>query len=198
LEKTTYDVMINSDDLSDTIIETRIEGLHICPSNTALAGAEVELVTVDDRELILKRAIKKVSSNYDYVFIDCPPSLGLLTLNALTSANSVLIPVQCEYYALEGLSELMNTVKLVKQYLNPKLFVEGAVLTMYDSRTNLSVQVADEVRKYFKDKVYDSVIPKNVRLSEAPSFGLPIYLYDPKSRGSDYYIKLSKEFIKKS
>lgn len=198
LNKTTYDVIINGAPFKEAIIETRVKGLSICPSNTSLAGAEVELVSISNRELILKKAVGDIVDEYDYIFIDCPPSLGLLTLNALTSADSILIPVQCEYYALEGLSELMNTVKLVKQYLNPKLYVEGAVLTMFDARTNLSIQVADEVKKYFKERVYRSVIPKNVRLSEAPSFGLPIYLYDSKSKGSDYYQQLSKEVIEKS
>ena len=160
-----------------------------------MAGAEVELVSAISREVKLKNALKKITNKYDYIFIDCPPSLGLLTLNALTAADSLLIPIQCEYYALEGLSQLMNTVHLVQKHLNPELTIEGVVLTMFDARTNLSIQVVDEVKNHFKDKVFTSIIPRNVRLSEAPSFGQPVITYDPKSKGAEMYLELAKEVI---
>jgi chromosome partitioning protein len=179
----------------NTLTNTAIEHLKLSPSNIQLAGAEVELVSVMSRETRLKSSISKISEGYDYIIIDCPPSLGLLTLNALTAANTILVPIQCEYYALEGLSQLMNTVKLVQRHLNPQLDVEGVVLTMFDARTNLSIQVVDEVKKYFRNKVYRTVIPRNVRLSEAPSYGLPIILYDPKSKGAECYLELAEEVI---
>jgi chromosome partitioning protein len=195
ITKSIYDVLINDEKLSNTTLQTKIEKLKLSPSNIQLAGAEVELVSVMSRETRLKNAISEIKDEYDYILIDCPPSLGLLTLNALTAANTILVPIQCEYYALEGLSQLMNTVKLVQKHLNPQLDVEGVVLTMFDARTNLSIQVVEEVKKYFRNKVYRTVIPRNVRLSEAPSFGLPIILYDPKSKGAECYLELAEEVI---
>lgn len=190
-----YDVIVNNVPLSKTIVSTEINNLAIVPATIQLAGAEVELVSAISREIKLKKALETEKSNYDYIFIDCPPSLGLLTLNALTAADSILIPIQCEYYALEGLSQLMNTVQLVQKHLNPNLEIEGAVLTMFDARTNLSIQVVEEVKNYFKNKVFTSIIPRNVRLSEAPSFGQPIILYDAKSKGAEMYMELAKEVI---
>jgi len=168
------------------------------PVNIELAGAEVELVSSISRETRLKSALEPVRNDYDFILIDCPPSLGLLTLNSLTAADKILVPIQCEYYALEGLSQLMETVKLVQKHLNKNLDVEGVVLTMFDARTNLSIQVVEEVKKYFKNKVYRTIIPRNVRLSEAPSFGLPIILYDPKSKGAECYLELADEVIEYS
>ncbi len=190
-----YDGIINEQSLHEIVIPTVQENLFLCPSSMNLAGAEVELVSLLSRESRLKNAIDEVADQYDYVFIDCPPSLGLLTLNALTAANTVLVPIQCEYFALEGLSQLMETVRLVQKHLNKHLSVEGVVLTMFDSRTNLSVEVAEEVRKHFTNRVYQTLIPRNVRLSEAPSFGLPIVLYDASSKGAEAYLKLADEFI---
>ncbi len=195
VEKSTYDIIINNEEIKDVNIDTPIENMKICPSNIELAGAEVELVSVISRETRLKTALEKEKEIYDYIIIDCPPSLGLLTINALTAADTVLVPIQCEYYALEGLSQLMDTVKIVKRHLNTSLEVEGVVLTMFDARTNLSIQVVEEVKKYFGNKVYRSIIPRNVRLSEAPSFGLPIILYDSKSKGSECYMELAEEVI---
>lgn len=197
IEKATYDVLINNTTVTDCIIPTGTDNLSIMPSNIELAGAEVELVSIMAREQVLKRALNSVLSEFDYVIIDCPPSLGLLTLNALTAANTLLVPIQCEYYALEGLSQLMNTVKLVRMHLNPDLEVEGVVLTMFDARTNLSAQVVGEVKKFFKNKVYDTIIPRSIRLGEAPSFGLPITQYDPKSTGAVAYCKLAEELLNK-
>ncbi|MFZ7102977.1 MAG: ParA family protein [Peptococcaceae bacterium] len=190
-----YDVIVNNVPVSKVIIPTEINNLSIVPATIQLAGAEVELVSAISREIKLKKALEPVKGQFDYIFIDCPPSLGLLTLNALTAADSILIPIQCEYYALEGLSQLMNTVQLVQKHLNQNLTIEGAVLTMFDARTNLSIQVVDEVKNYFQSKVFTSIIPRNVRLSEAPSFGQPIILYDPKSKGSEMYMELAKEVI---
>ncbi|MFO7636640.1 MAG: AAA family ATPase [Clostridia bacterium] len=190
-----YEVLINELDMNTAIRETMMENLHICPANIHLAGAEIELVNQMTREARLKAAIRNIKTPYDYILIDCPPSLGLLTLNSLTAADTVLVPIQCEYYALEGLSQLMKTISLVKKHLNPDLEVEGVVLTMYDPRTNLSLQVVDEVKKYFNDKVYGTIIPRNVRLSEAPSHGIPIILYDKMSKGAESYINLAKEVI---
>lgn len=195
IEKSTYDIIINDEEIERALIKTVIENLFICPSNINLVGAEVELVSVISRETRLKTALRDIKEKYDFILIDCPPSLGLLTLNALTAADTILVPIQCEYYALEGLSQLMNTVKLVQKHLNPSLDVEGVVLTMFDARTNLSIQVVEDVKKYFKNKVYRTVIPRNVRLSEAPSFGLPIILYDPKSKGAECYLELAQEVI---
>ncbi|MCR4436521.1 MAG: AAA family ATPase [Clostridiales bacterium] len=196
--KSIYDVLINDESIKNTIIDTPIENLKLSPSNIQLAGAEVELVSVISRETRMKAAIAEIVEDFNFIIMDCPPSLGLLTINSLTAANTILVPIQCEYYALEGLSQLMNTVKLVQKHLNPTLDVEGVVLTMFDARTNLSIQVVDEVKKYFKNKVYRTIIPRNVRLSEAPSYGLPIILYDPKSRGAECYMDLAEEVIEYS
>ena len=193
-----YDVIINEVPIENTYLQTKIDNLVISPSNIQLAGAEVELVSVISRETRLKYAIEPVRNNFDFIIIDCPPSLGLLTVNALTSADTILVPIQCEYYALEGLSQLMNTVKIVQKHLNPSLKVEGVVLTMFDARTNLSIQVVEEVKKYFGNKVYRTIIPRNVRLSEAPSYGLPIILYDSKSKGAECYMELAGEVIEYS
>lgn len=196
VEKSLYDVLINEEPVAGTLQDTVEKNLKICPSNMNLAGAEVELVSQMSREHRLKEQLEEIKDKFDYIFIDCPPSLGLITLNSFTAADSVLIPVQCEYYALEGLGQLLNTINLVKKHLNKSLEIEGALLTMYDIRTNLSNQVVKEVKKYFDDKVYKTVIPRNVRLSEAPSFGMPITMYDPKSKGARSYEKLAKEFLK--
>lgn len=195
IEKSIYEVLINDVKIENALMKTAIENLYICPSNIQLVGAEVELVSVISRETRMKVSIEDIRSKYDYILIDCPPSLGLLTLNALTASDTILVPIQCEYYALEGLSQLMNTVKLVQRHLNPALDVEGVVLTMFDARTNLSIQVVEDVKKHFRNKVYRTVIPRNVRLSEAPSFGLPIILYDPKSKGAECYLDLAQEVI---
>ena len=197
VQHSTYDVIINRVPVGNALIPTGTALLHILPSQIALAGAEVELVAMMAREQVLKRALEGIRKDFDYIFIDCPPSLGLLTLNALTAADTLLVPIQCEFYALEGLSQLMNTVKLVRMHLNPSLDVEGVVLTMYDARTNLSSQVVTEVKKFFKNKVYETIIPRSVRLGEAPSFGLPITAYDPKSVGAIAYMKLAQELLEK-
>ena len=197
-EKSVYDVLVDDIKIEDAIKPTMVKNLHICASNIDLAGAEIELVSLVSRENRLKNAIDRMETNYDYVFIDCPPSLGLITLNAFTAADSVIVPIQCEYYALEGLGQLVNSIKLVKKHLNPDLEIEGVLLTMYDSRTRLSSQVAEEVSKYFGERVFDTVIPRNIRLSEAPSHGLPISMYDPLSKGARTYKKLAKELINKN
>ena len=196
IDKSIYDVIINEVSLDEAVKDSNIKKLKVCPSNINLAGAEVELVSLMSREHRLKERIDEVRDRYDYILIDCPPSLGLITLNAFTASDSVLIPVQCEYYALEGLGQLINTINLVKKHLNKTLEIEGAILTMYDIRTNLSNQVVKEVKKYFDNKVYKTVIPRNVRLSEAPSYGMPITTYDPKSKGAKSYERLAKEFLK--
>lgn len=190
-----YNVLVEDTDVSIVIQKTATENLDVLPATIQLAGAEIELVPTISREVRLKRALQPIRDQYDYIIIDCPPSLGLLTINALTAADSVIIPVQCEYYALEGLSQLLNTVRLVQKHLNKDLMIQGVLLTMLDARTNLGIQVIDEVKKYFRDKVYRSIIPRNVRLSEAPSHGKPIMLYDAKSRGAEVYIDLAKEVI---
>ena len=195
LESSIYDVFINDLPLSDAVRPTMLDTLRLVPANIELAGAEVELVTRMAREQVLKNALAAVRGAYDFVFIDCPPSLGLLTLNALNAADTLLVPIQCEFYALEGLSQLMNTVRLVRRNLNPALDVEGVVLTMFDSRTNLSVQVVEEVKKFFRNKVYETIIPRSVRLSEAPSFGLPIIRYAPRSSGAAAYEALARELM---
>ncbi len=195
-DKSIYNVLVEDLDISETIQNTMIKKLDVCPANINLAGAEIELVSMVSRETRLKDAIEKIRDEYDYIFIDCPPSLGLITLNSFTASDSVLVPIQCEYYALEGLGQLVNTIKLVQKHLNKELEIEGVVLTMFDSRTNLSTQVAQEVEKYFSNKVFQTVIPRNIRLSEAPSHGLPISLYDPDSKGAETYKKLAKELIK--
>ncbi|HHU31787.1 MAG: ParA family protein [Zhaonellaceae bacterium] len=195
LEHCIYDVLINGISLKSIKMDTAIENLDLIPATIQLAGAEIELVSAVSRELKLRKALTKEKDLYDYVILDCPPSLGLLTLNALTAADSILIPIQCEYYALEGLGQLMNTIQLVQKHLNPGLALEGVLLTMFDARTNLSIQVVEEVKAYFKNKVFATIIPRNVRLSEAPSHGKPIITYDPKSRGAEVYQDLAKEVI---
>ncbi len=196
VELSFYDVLIGETEIEETLQDTIIKNFKICPSNISLAGAEVQLVPMMSREQRLKTKLDKVKDKYDYILIDCPPSLGLITLNAFTASDSVLIPIQCEYFALEGLGQLLNTVNLVKKHLNKNLDIEGALLTMYDARTNLSNQVVKEVKKYFENKVYKTVIPRNVRLSEAPSYGMPITVYDPKSKGAKAYEKFAKELLK--
>ena len=190
-----YDILINGINAQIAVLSTMIDTLDIIPANINLVGAEIELVAKIAREQILKRALVNIRDKYDFIFMDCPPSLGLITLNALTAADKILVPIQCEYYALEGLSQLINTIKLVKSNLNPDLEVEGVVLTMFDGRTNLSIQVADEVKKYFKNKVYRTIIPRNVRLGEAPSFGLPVIKYDTACLGTQCYNELADEVI---
>ena len=196
VELSVYDILIGDTEFDETLQETAIKNLKVCPSNISLAGAEVQLVSMMSREQRLKTKLDKIKDQYDYILIDCPPSLGLVTLNAFTASDSVLIPVQCEYFALEGLGQLLNTVNLVKKHLNKNLEIEGALLTMYDARTNLSNQVVKEIKKYFEDKVYKTVIPRNVRLSEAPSYGMPITVYDPRSKGAKAYEKFAKELLK--
>lgn len=196
IELSVYDILVGDTEFDQTVQESAIKNLKVCPSNISLAGAEVELVSMLSREQRLKTKLDVVKDQYDYILIDCPPSLGLITLNAFTASDSVLIPVQCEYFALEGLGQLLNTVNLVKKHLNKNLEIEGALLTMYDARTNLSNQVVKEVKKYFENKVYKTVIPRNVRLSEAPSYGMPISLYDPRSKGAKAYEKFTKELLK--
>lgn len=188
-----YDVLVDDVDVNDTIKQSKVENLSIVPATISLAGAEIELVPTISREVRLKKALEKVKDEFDYIIIDCPPSLGLLTINALTASDAVVIPVQCEYYALEGLSQLLSTVRLVQKHLNHDLMIDGVLLTMLDARTNLGIQVIEEVKKYFQDKVYRTIIPRNVRLSEAPSHGEPIIIYDAKSRGAEVYLELAKE-----
>ncbi|TEB04147.1 Sporulation initiation inhibitor protein Soj [Pelotomaculum schinkii] len=195
IELCIYDVLINGVPAREVIVPCAVEKLYLIPATIELAGAEVELVGVADREKILKKALGEIKEDYDYIFIDCPPSLGMLTLNALTAADSVLIPIQCEYYALEGLGQLMNTIQMVQQQLNPDLVLEGVLLTMFDGRTNLAIQVVDEIKKHFREKVYRSIVPRNVRLSEAPSHGKPVMVYDRRSRGSEAYQELAKEVM---
>jgi len=195
-EFSVYDVLVGEIEFEKTLQDTNVKNLKVCPSNINLAGAEVELVSMMSREHRLKEGLEQVKDKFDYIIIDCPPSLGLITLNAFTASDSVLIPVQCEYYALEGLGQLLNTINLVRKHLNKNLQIEGAVLTMYDVRTNLSNQVVKEVKRYFENKVYKTVIPRNVKLSEAPSYGMPITIYDPKSKGAKCYEKLVREILK--
>lgn len=195
-DKTIYHVLIKKADLEDVVRGTEIAGLDLIPSNIQLAGAEIELVNTMSRETHLKRAVQDIAKKYDYIFFDCPPSMGLLTINALTASDSVLVPLQCEYYALEGLSHLLETIKLVQASLNPKLQIEGLVLTLFDSRNKICRQVVAEAQKHFPKLVYKSIIPRNVRLSEAPSHGMPAVSYDPTSTGSKAYMALAKEIIK--
>lgn len=192
-----YNVLIEGLPVIDVTIKTKWAKLDIVPATIQLAGAEIELVSLTAREYRLKEAIAEVKGEYDYIIIDCPPSLGLLTLNAMNAADGVIIPIQCEYYALEGLGQLMNTITLVRKHLNSSLKIEGVVLTMYDTRTNLSEQVAEEVRNYFQQYVYKTIIPRNVRLSEAPSYGQHILEYDPKSRGAELHLSLAREVLKR-
>ena len=198
VKKSVYNVLIEEEEVKDNVLDTELENLWLLPANIDLAGAEVELVYKKSREKVLKGALEKISRNYDYVLIDCPPSLGLITINALAAADSVIIPIQSEYYALEGLSQLMNTISLVRQHLNKNLKVEGVVLTMYDGRSLISKQIAAEIKKYFTKKLYEIVIPRNIRLSEAPSHGKPILLHDPKCMGARAYNALTEEFMKKT
>lgn len=193
-----YDMLINRLQPQQVITQTRVNGLHLIPATIQLAGAEVELVNQENRESALKKALEPIRDSYDYIIIDCPPSLGLLTLNALVAADSVMIPLQCEYYALEGLSQLMDTIQLIRKRLNPRLKVEGIVFTMFDGRTNLAIQVVDEVKKHFRKEVYRTVIPRNIRLSEAPSHGKPIMLYDPRSKGAEVYAELAREVLERA
>ena len=193
--KSIYQVLIDELDPAQAIVESCCPGLFLLPASIELAGAEIELVGLPGRESMLKKALAGVSQGYDYVLIDCPPSLGLLTLNAMTAAHSVLVPIQCEYYALEGVGQLMNTLNLVRRRMNPGLQVEGVLLTMLDGRTNLGIQVVQEVKKYFKDRVFSTIVPRNVRLGEAPSHGLPIHLYDPRSSGAEAYMDLAVELV---
>lgn len=198
LKKSVYNVLIEEEEVKDNILPTEIERLDILPSNIDLAGAEVELVYKKNREKVLKFALDKWKDNYDYILLDCPPSLGLITINALAASDCVIIPIQSEYYALEGLSQLMNTISLVRQHLNKSLKVEGVVLTMYDGRSLISKQIAEEIRKYFTKKLYEIVIPRNIRLSEAPSHGKPIMLHDSKCTGARAYAALTEEFLQKT
>ncbi|WP_142658653.1 ParA family protein [Enterococcus faecium] len=193
--KDIYDVLVNELPIDEATLITEHENLSIVPATLRLAGAEIELTSMMARESRLKGSLAEVSSQYDYILIDCPPSLGHLTINSFTASDSILIPVQCEYYALEGLSQLLNTVRLVQKHFNPELEIEGVLLTMYDARTNLGNEVVEEVRKYFREKVYETIIPRNIRLSEAPSHGKPIIDYDPRSRGAEVYQALAKEVV---
>lgn len=196
LDNTSYELLVDSSvNPQKVIMHTNVENLDIIPASVNLAGAELEMVQVEGRERQLKKALDKVKSKYDYIFIDCPPSLGLLTINSLTAVDSVLIPIQCEFYALEGVSQLMSTIELVKKGFNPNLQIQGVILSMFDGRTNLSIQVVEEVKKYFKNKVYTTVIPRNVRLAEAPSYGMPITEYDPASKGAEAYREFAEEFL---
>lgn len=195
LENTIYELILGECSVKDCIIPEVISGVSVLPSNVNLAAAEIELIGVEKKEFILKKEIDWVKDNYDFIIIDCPPSLSMLTINAMTTADTVLVPIQCEYYALEGLSQLIHTVNLVKERLNPDLDMEGVVFTMYDSRTNLSLQVVENVKNHLKQKVYKTIIPRNIRLAEAPSYGTPIHLYDPKSAGAESYMLLAEEVI---
>ena len=195
VKKCIYDALINEVPMADTLKHTAYENLDVIPATIQLAGAEIELVSLMNREGRLKNALERIKHDYDYVIIDCPPSLGLLTINALTAASSVMIPVQCEFYALEGITMLMNTIQLVQRNLNPALKLEGVVMTMFDSRTNLAQDVVEEVKKYFKTKMYKTIVPRNVRLSEAPSHGMPVIDYDSKSKGAQVYMDLAQEVI---
>ena len=198
LDYTVYDLLVEDDfDTELAILQTSVDGLDIIPASVDLAGAEIELVQIEGRERRLKKSIDKVRDRYDYIFIDCPPSLGLLTINSLTAVESVLIPIQCEFYALEGVSQLVSTIDLVKKSLNKDLEIEGVILSMFDGRTNLSVQVVQEVKKYFGSKVYSTVIPRNIRLAEAPSYGMAITEYDPKSKGAEAYLEFAEEFLER-
>lgn len=193
-----YDVLTGDAEANAAVMETAVRGLSLLPSDIALAGAEIELVAMDERETRMRDALAPLRDTYEYIFIDCPPSLGLLTLNALTAADSVIIPIQCEYYALEGVGQLVNTLNLVRKRLNPSLDVEGVVLTMLDGRTNLGIQVVGEVKRHFKGKVFGAIVPRNVRLSEAPSHGKPIHLYDAKCPGAEAYFALADELMERN
>ena len=195
VENTLYELLLGEAEAKDTIVKDVVENVDLIPSNVNLSGAEIELIGVDEKEYIMKKIIDKVRRKYDYIIMDCPPSLNMLTINALTAANSVLVPIQCEYYALEGLSQLIHTIELVKERLNKKLVMEGVVFTMYDARTNLSLQVVENVKENLQQNIYKTIIPRNIRLAEAPSYGMPINLYDPKSTGASAYQRLADEVM---
>ncbi|MBQ2101752.1 MAG: ParA family protein [Lachnospiraceae bacterium] len=196
IEHTIYELMLSESTIGQCVIKDVVKNVSIIPSNVNLAAAEIELIGKEEREFILKKAVDTIKNDFDYIIIDCPPSLNTLTINAMTTADSVLVPIQCEFYALEGLSQLIHTINLVRERLNPVLDIEGVVFTMYDARTNLSAQVVDNVKNNLKQKIYETLIPRNVRLAEAPSYGMPITLYDPKSAGAEAYLKLAEEVIK--
>ena len=197
IEKTVYDMIIGESDIEEVLQNEAMENLDVLPTNIDLSAAEIELIDVENKEFIVRNSIQKIRDNYDFVIIDCPPSLSMLTINAMTTADSVLVPIQCEYYALEGLSQLIHTVELVKDRLNPDLEIEGVVFTMYDARTNLSLQVVENVKDNLQQNIYKTIIPRNIRLAEAPSYGMPINQYDPKSAGSESYMRLADEVISK-
>ena len=197
VEKTVYDLKIGNIGIEECIYEEVIENLDVLPSNIDLSAAEIELIGVDNKEYILRDEVNKVKEKYDFIIIDCPPALSMLTINAMTTSDSVLVPIQCEYYALEGLSQLIHTIELVQERLNPELEIEGVVFTMYDARTNLSLQVVENVKDNLNQNIYKTIIPRNVRLAEAPSYGMPINLYDPKSKGTESYLLLAEEVINK-
>lgn len=196
--KTIYNVIVDDNLLDEVIMKSKLDNLDIIPSNVDLAGAEIELVQMNNREKVVKKILQPIKNSYDYICIDCPPSLGLITVNGLTTSDSLIIPIQCEYFAIEGLTQLMYTIKLVKKHLNPDIAVEGVVLTMKDARSNLGNSVAADVNKYFNNKVYDTIIPRNIRLAEAPSYGEPICMYDPKCSGAIAYRTLTEEFLKRN
>ncbi len=197
VENTIYNLIIGETKMEEVLIKNVLENLDIIPTNIDLSGAEIELLDVEEKEYIVRNEINKIKDNYDFIIIDCPPSLSMLTINAMTTADSVLVPIQCEYYALEGLSQLIHTVKLVRDRLNPKLTIEGVVFTMYDARTNLSLQVVENVKDNLEQTIYKTIIPRNIRLAEAPSYGIPINKYDPKSAGAESYLRLADEVIDK-
>lgn len=197
VNKTVYDLIIGNADVDEVLQENALENLDILPTSIDLSAAEIELIGVEEKEFIVRDAIKDIRDNYDYIIIDCPPSLSMLTINAMTTADTVLVPIQCEYYALEGLSQLIHTVELVKERLNPGLEIEGVVFTMYDARTNLSLQVVENVKDNLQQAIYKTIIPRNIRLAEAPSYGMPISQYDPRSAGSESYMKLADEVMNK-
>lgn len=197
VKKTVYDLIIGNIGIEECIYEEVIENLDVLPSNIDLSAAEIELIGVDNKEYILRDEVNKVKEKYDFIIIDCPPALSMLTINAMTTSDSVLVPIQCEYYALEGLSQLIHTIELVQERLNPELEIEGVVFTMYDARTNLSLQVVENVKDNLNQNIYKTIIPRNVRLAEAPSYGMPINLYDPKSKGTESYLLLAEEVINK-
>ena len=196
IENTVYELMLDECTINESMQKTVVDNLKIIASNVNLAGAEIELLGINDKEYILKTAVDYIKDDYDFIIIDCPPSLNMLTINSMTTADSVLVPIQCEYYALEGLSQLIHTINLVKERLNPDLRIDGVVFTMYDSRTNLSMQVVENVKQNLNQKVYNTLIPRNIRLAEAPSYGMPINMYDPKSAGAEAYMQLAEEVIK--
>ncbi|WP_251386813.1 ParA family protein [Mediterraneibacter agrestimuris] len=197
IENSVYNLIIGECGIEECICKDVIENLDVLPSNINLSAAEIELIGVDDKEYIIKNAMEKVKNKYDFIIIDCPPALSMLTINAMTTANSILVPIQCEYYALEGLSQLIHTINLVQERLNSKLYIEGVVFTMYDARTNLSLQVVENVKENLEQEIYKTIIPRNIRLAEAPSYGMPISMYDPKSSGAESYMMLAEEVIHK-